>query len=366
MTNPANFTSIQRNAGASFAPFPGTDTPTVNSFGDPDGEYTAIREAVGIMHEPQRGLLELRGADARDFLNRMQTQAIAAMKGGDSHRSFQLNVKGRIIADMIVHHGDESTWIEADATDLDGLDELYDSRLFGEDLTITNITADRVALSLHGPMAGDLLRSVSVNCDRCIDMPHTHHVLEVAGRHVTVSRRDVCGAMGLRLWPRADDALHVYGAMSAAMDAARFVGWAAFNTARVEAGSPMYHIDFGPDSLVHETGALDETVSFTKGCYLGQEIVARMENLGHPKRVLTGLRFKNDQLPAAAATVYTESGDVIGAVTSSVISPMLGNIAIAFAMIKWGKHREGTAVEVDTDAGRALATTGDRTFIQTA
>jgi folate-binding protein YgfZ len=129
------------------------------------------------------------------------------------------------------------------------------------------------------------------------------------------------------------------------------MGWAEFNTARIEAGSPLFHVDFGADCLPHETSLLDETTSFTKGCYIGQEIVARMQNLGHPKRLLVGLRFDDARLPVAGSQVFDheDRGTVIGAITSSTISPMRGHTAIAIAMIKWGKHRPNTKVVVPAE-----------------
>ncbi|MCC7406605.1 MAG: aminomethyltransferase family protein, partial [Phycisphaeraceae bacterium] len=126
----------------------------------------------------------------------------------------------------------------------------------------------------------------------------------------------------------------------------RGIGWMAYNTARIEAGSPLFHVDFGPDSLPHETAILSQAVSFTKGCYLGQEIVARMQSLGHPKRLLVGLRLPDDRLPIAGSQVLTADGQVVGAVTSSTLSPLLGQTAIALAVVKWGRHEPGTTLRV--------------------
>ena len=221
-------------------------------------------------------------------------------------------------------------------------------------------------------------------------MPGTHHVLTLAGADATVYRRDLCGVPGFGLWVKAPDAVNVYKAL---LDAAGYetdqpdhqtdpeaaaafakrrreglrgrpVGWSAFNTARIEAGSPVFHIDFGHDSLPAETGVLDEAVSFTKGCYLGQEIVARMKSLGHPKRVLVGLRVEGGHLPVAGSQVTEYAAgeqhaageavathNVIGGITSSAISPLLGQRPVVFAVMKWGRHTPGTRVLVPTEDG---------------
>jgi folate-binding protein YgfZ len=141
---------------------------------------------------------------------------------------------------------------------------------------------------------------------------------------------------------------------------ARPIGWHAFNIARIEAGTPLFNIDFGPTNLPHETGLLSHRVSFTKGCYLGQEVVARLENLGKPKQILVGLKVQTDALPIAGAQVFEQNsdnsmGDQIGVVTSSTLSPMLGAVPIAFAMLKTTKATPGATVLVSAEGEQAPA-----------
>ncbi|MDX1682087.1 MAG: glycine cleavage T C-terminal barrel domain-containing protein, partial [Phycisphaeraceae bacterium] len=203
-----------------------------------------------------------------------------------------------------------------------------------------------------------------------------HHVVEVAGKRLSMARRDLGGAMQLVLMPEADAADELYLALAEAggglvpdVEAGaegggakrsvrgRGIGWLAINTARIEAGRPLYHVDFGPDSLPAETGCLDEAVSFTKGCYIGQEVVARMQNLGHPKRKVVGLTFADGQLPIAGTGLMDEpSGDVIGGVTSSTPSPMNGGEAIALGTVKWGFHEPGTEVYAAAEGSQVVGT----------
>jgi len=228
-------------------------------------------------------------------------------------------------------------------------------------------------------------------------MPGTHHVLTMVGRKVTATQHATCGVPGFRLFLPRDVEAELFALLMGAMgydaqaeaepDAdyaaqrreglrGRPVGWLAYNTARIEAGSALFHIDFGTDSLPAETGLLDEAVSFTKGCYLGQEVVARMKSLGHPKKVLVGLSFEAEQLPVAGTQVFnvvvppTESSDedgatqqgaavqadgkIIGGITSSTLSPMRGQRAIALAMMAWGQHQPGTQVAVAAE-GEVIA-----------
>ncbi|XAM01375.1 hypothetical protein OT109_08265 [Phycisphaeraceae bacterium D3-23] len=351
-------------------------------FGAFEQEYAAIRRHVGLLHLPQTGLVSVTGDDRADFLHRMCTQDINAMAGGQTKRGFQLTAEGKILGDMHIHHGDANTWLELDRFDIAGVLELLEARLFSEDVAFETITASRETIALLGPASQQLLNAVAQHtADEMSpasvgEMPDTTHVLKIGEALVSVCRRDLGGLLGFRLFVPTPYAAAVYDAL---LDAAGYVhgepvdaeagarrratfrgrpvGWAAFNTARIEEGLPIFHIDFGPDSIPAELGkdTFESAVSMTKGCYLGQEAVARMHNLSHPKRILVGLKLRADDLPVAGTQVFEHDpdkrsraprGGQVGGVTSSAVSPMLGASAVAFAVMKWGKHRPGTPVAV--------------------
>jgi len=365
------------------------------TFGAYQAEYAAIRQRVGILHAPQRGIVRCNGADRQDFLHRMVSCDVNGLSPGESRRGFQLSDKGRIVADLLIHHGEAETWIETDRFDIDALIELLDGRLFTEDLTLTDISDYRQKLALHGPAAIALLKAVADDADAADQLaqrPGSHAMLTLAGTAVTAYRADDAGTPGLHLLAATESAAPLYRAL---LDAAGFdpaaeadadfaerrrasirgrpVGWLAYNTARIEAGTPIFHIDFGPDSLPHETGLVYDACDFNKGCYLGQEIVARMESLGHPKRKLAGLKLPGEAMPVAGAQVFAaddtgeSAGDqVIGAVTSSTLSPMRGGLAVAFAVMKWGYHDPGHTVFVNCEGAMTRAETHARHFLDTA
>ncbi len=387
----------QRQAEGEFLPFgepiDGQTIEVVQTFGFYEAEYAVLRKGVGIIDEPWRGLLRLTGSDVKDFLHQLLTQDIRGMKGGDSRRSFLLNEKGRIVADLWVHHGDIDTWLETDRMDLPAVKSALEGKLFSEDVTLTDISQQWVNFALHGPAAWQLLCEV-ITGDKpaLMEKPGTHHVVSIGAARVSVYQNDQVGALGLQLWVPTEHAGEVYqrltqivGGIAPAFTNAndpgqhdkrptilgRGVGWLAFNTARIEASQPMFHIDFGPDCLPHETGLLKATTSFNKGCYVGQEIVARMENLGQPKRVIAGFVCEDDRLPISGSAVHElvqqprdekltpgvpGAGDVIGGVTSSTVSPMLGNVAIGLAMMKQGRHEKGTKVLLPAEGAWSVAT----------
>ena len=355
----------------------------VDSFGAYEAEYAAIRKGVGILALPQRGTVSVEGTDRQTFLQAMLTNDTSNLSGGRACRAFLLSKQGRIDADMVVcaHEGEQTCLVDLDRPDAARVVEELAKYLFSEDTRLEDASAQCYRIALHGPAAAQL-------ADRVATAPEGRSVAElepyqcarteVDGVDCRWFRRDEAGAPGLHLTVPIEGAVTVYHKLIDAVGGitpeveggvrreltGRGIGWAAYNTARIEAGTTLYHVDFGPDSLPHETGALEETVSFTKGCYLGQEIVARMHNLGHPKRTLAGLRCSDESLPMAGTEVLDAAGDtVIGAVTSSTRAPMLGQNAVAFAMMKWGKHRPDTEVRVAADGRHVIAKTAALRFL---
>lgn len=372
--------ALQQQAGAEFIRYgdsgPDDDAPPielVDTFGQYEAEYAAIRKSAGLIELPQLGVIELRGADRQSFLQRLLTADIGKLDPGETTRAFFLAKTGRIIADMTVLHGEEVTCLVLDRIDIAQVAAELDKYLFAEDLQINDATLDWTHLALCGPKAAELIASVAGH-DAAI--PDTNRHAEIA-THEHLCRAYLLAETGshmLHLLVPTDAAVEVYKNLSREVDhapnthaavetppGARPIGWLAYNTARIEAGSPLFHIDFGPDTLPHETSLIDQAVSFTKGCYVGQEVVARMQSLGHPKKVLVGLRFKDDRMPVCGVQVYAPDADddadppgagpAVGAVTSSTLSPMLGGDAIALAMVRWGSHTAGTTLLVPAEGG---------------
>lgn len=385
------WTQYQEEAGATFVPYAGTGASgvaMVDTFGEYEAEYAAIRKGVGIMHLPHRAVVEVRGKDRLDFLHRMLTQDIRALEPGQSARAFLLGNTGRIEADLHVLSLDDRTYLETDVYAAGELPAKLDKFLFTEDVQLRDVSPQYVRLALLGPAAGKLWQQIA-GVDLAGMEPGEHRLCAWPPTAVLAWRLDETGSLGLQLIVPAEHALGLYqklasevGGLTPDVDPAtgvgprrpivgRGVGWLAYNTTRIEAGTPLFHLDFGPDSLPHETALVPQTVSFTKGCYRGQEIVARMQHLGHPKKLLVGLKLKDDRQPVTGAPVMDVAAEpaeasakaVVGAVTSSTVSPMLGSTAVALAMVKWGRHTPGTVVQVAAEGSKVPATVQSLRFL---
>ena len=357
----------------------------VQTYGELGLEYAAIRKSAALFDWPQRTALEIRGGDRLQFLNRMVTQELKGLEPGHTRRTLWLNRKGRIDADLVlVELGDRMlALVDALAAQrtLQGLTDF----VITEDVSITDTASAMHHLGIHGPRAPDVLNCAAEARPGALPGPSEAVAIAIGGAPVIAVRDDECGETGFELLVEAGRTPDVYArlldfaheheadpaarlAVRAAPDVPRLrpAGWLAFNTARIEAGTPLYNIDFGPDSLPHETGVLRDRVSFKKGCYLGQEVVARMESRGHSKRTLVALRCGDADrptegfdrpMPIAGGAVYagSEATDPVGTVTSSTLSPMLGAAAICFAAVKPGHATAGATVWVEAEGLRLPA-----------
>lgn len=366
------------------------------SFGAYEAEYAALRRRVGLCAWTHKALLGLTGQDTLPFLAGLLSQHVADLQPGQTVDALQLNERGHILAQARVHHGDQGTWLETDHASLKPLHDLLEQRLFAEDVQIQDLTPSYANLAAIGPAALKLLRQAEDDpaqadaqqvstIDKVATTPGTTHVVKIAGVRASATLDIQAGEPAVSLWAPADQAATLYQALldhagwSPEADAqthdadhpnqaatagqarraslrGRPVGWDAFNTARLEAGEPWFRVDYGPTNTPHEVGPklLEQTVSLTKGCWLGQEAVARTENLGRPKRRIVGLRIQDDALPAAGVEVRTHHEDPAqrkpaGVVTSSTLSPLLGQAPIALALVNHAYHKPGTTLRVPAE-----------------
>src|SRR5258706_5916046 len=319
MANPLH--AVHERAGVEFQAY--GQTPIPLTFGEPQAEYAAIRKGAAIVDRPYRGIIELTGKDRHAFLNNLLTNQIwdkekkIGLAAGQSVYAFFINNKGRVVSDMNVIELGDRTWLEMEEEKIETVRLAFEKYLFAEQVKMKSLVGEVHEFFVTGPRAQEAIANVEA----------------------TVFRDDICGAPGFVLivaigaaeptWNHFthgverefDDDLRFRGL-------ARPCGWAAFNTTRIEAGRPLFGIDFDESVLPAETGLFDRAVSLTKGCYLGQEIVARMPRRGQGGRKLVGIRMESDSLPVAGTENYDDQQNEIGGITSTTNSPTVSEIFI--------------------------------------
>jgi len=307
-----------------------------------DAGYEAATGAVALLDRSERGKLAVSGPDAAAYLDSLLSNDIAAVAPGTGVDATLLTHKGRLLAEVRVLATADELLLDTERVALQALFDALTQFRIGYRAELHKRTLQRGLLSLIGPGAGGAVAPAPGAAE------HDHVATEVAGRPVRAIRTD----LGIDLLCLSEDT-------EAVADALRDAGAAPIDEAvaeivRVEHGRPRFGVELGEDSMPQEAGLHERAVSYSKGCYIGQETVARLYWKGKPNRHLRGLRF-SAAAPAGAPLLL--GAHPVGAVASVVDSPRLGTIGLALVR----REAEPGAVLAVDDAG-ATATVVDMPF----
>lgn len=344
MTNP--FAPWERTAGATFVERCGVEVP--DRYGNAELEYRAVRAGVGLVDCSFRGLLRLAGGERLRWLNGQITNEVAALTAGDGVLAAVLNAKGHVVSDLAVYGLDDSVWIDLPRDRAEAVRNAFEQHIVADDVHVEGI-GDRFGhLMLAGPGASSLLADVVDESVRGLS-PWRHAEVRIGDVPLRVVASRWLATPGFDLMLPAEDAGRVWDALRGAGREAGLcpVGMTALEVLRIEAGWPWYGVDFDESNLLME-GLTGEYVSFTKGCYVGQEVVTRIEHQGHLNKKLCGLVLDGAVIPARGTPIH--SGDrVVGRVTSAAPSPVLGRV-IALGFLRRECWATGTRLGVGSGA----------------
>jgi hypothetical protein len=291
--------------------------PEVLHFGDARAEYLAATTGVAVFDVSDRRQIELAGKDCRAFLHSFCTNDIKRLRSGSGCEAFITNVKGRILAHTFVFATDASLWLEAGPGDDAPLVAHFERYLINADVQVSARTAQYGELLLSGPGSSELLARVCLGTRTLETFEHT--MGQHADRPLAIRRVDLLGPCGYLL--SIDRSVLVELRTGLLQAGARPCGAEAFHAARIEAGFPLHGLDLSADNLAQEAGRTERAISFTKGCYLGQEPISRIDAVGHINRQLCRVRIDCDVLPDPGTAVMSAEGDPIGAITSAARIP---------------------------------------------
>ena len=320
MAKQSLLSTFHESNGAQFGEGDGWLLPA--QFGDTAAEYAAVRSAAGLIDLSHRGLLQLTGADRVSFLQGMVSNDVQALQPGEGQYATVLNQQGKVLADARVLCSENSLYLDVWEIIKDKIAEHLNRYLVADEVEIADRTDEYGIISLQGPHAEPCLRTLVGQADLPGRLAE-HRMLNTDGAQVCVVRASSTGEMGYDLIiPRS----HLKTIAQRLTEAAKrfsgaWVGEKAHNILRVEAGIPRYGVDFTEDNLLLEVG-LDQAVSFTKGCYLGQEVVERIRSRGHVNKKLVGLILEGREPASRGDALFSDKQ--VGSITSSVHSPALG------------------------------------------
>jgi tRNA-modifying protein YgfZ len=311
MPSKSAFRNPQSAISSSFAMFP-TD------------QYNALRTGCGMVVLADWSSVTLAGADRQNFLNNFSTNDVKRLTPGSSCEAFLTNVKGKVLGHALVTCRDDALVLITVPGQAPALIEHLDRYLIREDVQFRDTTAERCHLLVAGGEAADdalrhVARSNPLRMDWSLLQATSCALLEAAPHAM----------------PQIQQALRAHGGV--------LCGDEAFTARRIESGAPLFGIDFDSTNFPQEVGRDRQAISFTKGCYLGQETVARIDALGHVNQQLVGVRFPEGEVPAHG-TELLHDGKPAGRVGSAAFSPQLG-APLALAMLRREFTAPGSQVE---------------------
>jgi folate-binding protein YgfZ len=280
-----------------------------------DGQYRALKESAGVVDRSSRAKLLIRGADAPEFLQGQLTNDIEALEPNSGCYSALLDRKGHTQADMrVLRLETGELWLDTEPETIATVERHLRMYSIGREVEIEDVAGDWAILSLIGPAAAQVAGAPPQGSE------HDQSFYERDGLEILAVATDT----GLDLIVRAAQAGDLRGLLERSDAVA--VSEAATEIVRVESGRPRFGREITTATLPQEAGIDERAVSFTKGCYIGQETVARLHYRGKPNRHLRGLRL---EAPATAGDAIVLGDREVGTVGTSVLSPAHGPIALA-------------------------------------
>ena len=277
----------------------------------PAAAYRALTEDVALVDRSERGKLALAGPEAKAFLNGQVSNDVEALGAGTGLYATFLTPKGKMLGDLRVLDLGDELWLDTERAALQALFDLIRRGTVGWRAELHKRTVQQALLSLGGPRAGAAAGAEDLGPE------HASRRATLGGAPVVLVATD----LGVDVICEADDAVRV----RAALDVPE-APQAVAEIVRVESGRPRFGVELDGSVIPQEAGLNERAVSFTKGCYVGQETVARLHWRGKPNRHLRGLRLS---APAAPGDVLRAGEREVGHVGSAVVSPRLGPIALA-------------------------------------
>jgi len=315
-------------------------------------EFEQIANHAGIFDRFDRCRLAITGTDRAKFLHNLLTNEIKRLPLGKGCEAFVTSTQGRTLAFVTALADVEMILLRSDAAAAEAL--LPHLRKYGvfDEVAIEDQSASTFEYHLAGPSAAEIVRRCGGQLPEEVELAHLR--TEVGGHPVQLIRESLTTLAGLTL---VGELARAQSLKASFLEAGRELGLVdasteAFDVLRIEAGTPVYGNDITDKNLPQEIGRDDRAISFVKGCYLGQETVARLDALGHVNQMLRGLVIEPGSPTPEPGAAVEGAGKRIGAITSSAFSPVR-NAAIALAIIRTSHMAAGTNVEIVVRDGEA-------------
>ena len=358
---------VHERCGAHFVAEDGWRLPA--SYGDERAEYAAVREnRSGLIDLSSRARIQVSGSEAITFLNGLITNDMKTLAENRWMPAAFPNVQGRLIASVrVARVSDDLTgkkpspvfMLDTEAVTHTRLLKTIERFTMAGDFRVSDMTSKTASLSIQGKKAADIIGAVLGT--PVVEIPRDGVVrLDWQQDEITVLRATHTSEDGFDLIVSVERAAALWDSLIQVGSLP--VGHDALNVLRIEAGIPRYSKDMDETNVVTETN-LDDAVSYTKGCYIGQEIIARIKYRGHVAKKLSGLASAGSEQIEATATIKSQDDKEIGRVTSVTRSPLLGT-TVALGYLKYDYLAAGTQVNIRSGERLSAATVTELPFVR--
>ena len=284
-------------------------------YGDLRGEYDAIRGGVAVLDLSDAGKLQVSGKNSVQFLNGLISNDVKSLKPHEGVLAAFPTIQGKLIALCRVYNLGEYLLLELDAINREKIFKNLSRFVPAGEFIVTDVSDKFALYSLQGPRTMELIEALT---GQPIDeRQYKIGEWQIAGARVFIASHSRCGETGFDLFVPTEFSQKVLETIleRGVIFGARRAGSGAFEIARIEAGVAREGVDAGEDYIILES-ELESAVSYTKGCYLGQEIIARIHWRGEPAKRLRGLLTDADQTPQPGAELFDGEGKKVGEITS--------------------------------------------------
>jgi len=309
--------------------------------------YKAATEGAAITELDSFGVLKLTGSDRVSWLQGMITNDVEKLAAGRGCYAAHLTPQGKIVAHMRVLTDSDALWLSVERAAIPKLASAFDKLLIMEDVQVADVSNEYSILGLLGPQAAAALASWVGQPVNLEDL-YSHRKVD--------DSRIVASQLGYEVWvPRGevDTVLRFF-----ADHGVTAIDHGTWDVLRTEAGIPVYGVDIDETTTMPELG--ESAISYDKGCYIGQEVVAKVKYIGHVNRRFVGLLISGKELPEMKSPIR-KGGREVGYITTALFSPGL-NQPIALGFVSRSAYAPGTEVEL----GTGTATIVDLPFRQLA
>jgi len=350
--NPLMLQEFHHGLGARFAEQGGT--LVVNDYGDWLTEHATLRESAGVIDLSFRSRICLVGADRARFLHGQVTNDVKKLRPGEGCYAAITTAKGKMESDLNIFALAEELLLDFEP----GLSEKISARLekfiVADDVQIVDAAPHYGLLSVQGPKSEIVVRALNLFTEIPAKPLASVKISDATLGEIYLANNPRLGTSGFDLFVPNNSLGAVADKLIAAakQTGGRACGWQAFETARIEAGIPRFGADMDETNIPLECGIESRAVTYTKGCYIGQEVINRIHSVGHVNRELRALRLATDleSLPQRGDKLF-HAGKEVGHITSAVKSPVFGNIALGY--VRREANQIGNELTMRTAAGES-------------